>query len=174
MYFIKIFVLTLSCVFLSGTLQAQERIKNRAENRANQRVDQKVDRAEDKAAGAIEGLSRRKKKNQEETPTGDPGESTSDEQMETDESAASDFLSRIQMGGEEFEPYQNPILMNLSLDMTTVDKKGKENKVSVHYTFDTWATGMVMVSEDNTARIILDNEEGYMTINSEDDCETHG
>ncbi|MEL6970686.1 MAG: DUF4412 domain-containing protein [Bacteroidota bacterium] len=174
MYFIKIFVLTLSCVFLSGTLQAQERIKNRAENRANQRVDQKVDRAVDKAAGAIEGLFRRKKKNQEETPTGEPGESTSDEQMETDESAASDFLSRIQMGGEEFEPYQNPILMNLSLDMTTVDKKGKENKVSVHYTFDTWATGMVMVSEDNTARIILDNEEGYMTIISEDDGETQG
>jgi histidinol dehydrogenase len=48
---------------------AQDRVKNRAENKANQRVDQKVDQAVDKAADAIEGLFRRKKQDQPETPT---------------------------------------------------------------------------------------------------------
>lgn len=174
MQFIKILVLAICCVFISSSIQAQERIKNRAENRANQRVDQKVDRAVDKAAGAIEGLFRRKKKNQEETTNEETGADAPTEQEASNEGAAGDFLSRIQFGGEEFEPYQNLVLMNLSLDMTTIDKRGKENKVSVHYTFDTWATGMVMVSEDNSARILLDNQEGYMTIISEDDGETQG
>ncbi len=174
MQFSKIFVITISCLFIISSTQAQERIKNRAENRANQRVDQKVDRAVDKAAGAIEGLFRRKKKNEEAPSTEGTEENQGSEHVESNENVPTDILSRINFGGEDFEPYQNPVLMNLSVDMTTIDKKGKENKVSVHYTFDTWATGMVMVSEDNSARILLDNQEGYMTIISEDKGETQG
>ena len=170
MQFIKALLLILSCILISCSIQAQDRIKNRAENRANQRVDQKVDQTVDKAAGAIEGLFRRKKKNQEESNT---DENAPSEEVDVDDEAPSDFLSRISIGGD-FEPYQNPVLMNLSVDMTTIDKRGKENQVTVHYTFDTWATGMLMVSEENTARILLDNQEGYMTIISEDDGETQG
>lgn len=173
MQFLKVLLLSLTCILLSDSVGAQERIKNRAENRANQRVDQKVDQAVDKAAGAIEGLFRRKGKNSnnetEPTETGDQPEETSS----TAESEQGGILSRLS-NNREFEPYENPILMNLSADITTIDKRGKENKVTVHYTFDTWATGMKLVSEEGTARILLNNQEGDMTIISENDGETQG
>ncbi len=170
----QLLFLTISCLLSINFAQAQERVKNRAEQRANQRVDREVDQAVDKAANAIEGLFRRKKKNRdtEVNPNTTHGSSDTTEPS-SNETDASGILSRIRMGGD-FEPYQNPIIMNLSADITTIDKRGKEQKATVHYTFDTWATGMRLVSEDNTARILLDNQEGYMTVIGEDDGETQG
>lgn len=168
MRFYQLLFLLLICLLTVNTSHAQERIKNRAENRANQRVDREVDQAVDKAANAIEGLFRRKKKNQSSETEPGAGEGS-----ETSENDASTFLSKISMNGD-FEPYQNPIIMNLSVDLTTIDKRGREQKATVHYTFDTWAPGMRLVSEDNTARILLDNQEGYMTMIGEDNGETQG
>lgn len=157
------------CLLFCVSSNAQERVKNRAENKANQRVDQKVDQAVDKAADAIEGLFRRKKKNQPTEPEEDGEETIKD----GDANESRGGFPGISFGGE-FEPYENPIQMNLSLDMTTTDKRGKVQEVTVHYTFDTWATGMEMIAEEGSTRIILDNQEGKMTMVTEDDGETQG
>lgn len=166
----KLLCLSFVCLLLSFSGNAQERVKNRAENKANQRVDQKVDQAVDKAADAIEGLFRRKKEDQPETPTEDS------EVLEDDTPAPNadgGVFSGINFGGE-FEPYENPVKMNLSMDMVNTDKRGKVQNLTMHYTFDTWATGMEMISEDGTTRILLDNQEGKMTMITQSDGKTQG
>ena len=162
----KLVFLSCICLLMSFAGNAQDRVKNRAENKANQRVDQKVDQAVDKAADAIEGLFRRKKQDQPETPT-EEGE------VLEDGTTAPNTGGGLFSGGE-FEPYENPVKMNLSMDMVSTDKRGKVQNLSMHYTFDTWATGMEMISEDGTTRILMDNQEGKMTVITEGDGKTSG
>ena len=166
----KILFVSFICLLLSMSGNAQERVKNRAENKANQRVDQKVDQAVDKAADAIEGLFRRKKKDEPETPT-EEGEVLEDSTPDANTSEGG--FSGINFGGE-FESYQNPIKMNMSMDMVSTNKRGQVQNLTMHYTFDTWATGMEMISEDGTTRILMDNKEGKMTMITEDDGKTQG
>lgn len=166
----KILVLSFICLLMSFAANAQERVKNRAENKANQRVDQKVDQAVDKAADAIEGLFRRKKQDDPETPA-EEGEVLEDDTTTPNTSGGG--FSGINFGGE-FEPYENPVKMNLSMDMVSTDKRGRVQNLTMHYTFDTWATGMEMISEDGTTRILMDNQEGKMTVITENDGKTQG
>jgi hypothetical protein len=168
----KLLLLSFICLLMSVAGNAQERAKNRAENKANQRVDQKVDQAVDKAADAIEGLFRRKKQDQPEgeTPT-EEGEVLEDGTPAPKNGGGG--FSGINFGGE-FEPYQNPVKMNLSMDMVSTDKRGKVQNLTMHYTFDTWATGMEMISDDGTTRILMDNQEGKMTMITEDGDKTQG
>lgn len=175
------------CILSSFVLDAQsetgERVKNRAENRANQRVDQKVDQAVDRAAQKIEGLFRRKKKddtadtsdpNTEEadmhTNDADPEEGNEDE-MDQEDTAG--FLSGLNMGGE-FEPYENPVKLNVSMSYHMTNTRGKESSSVIHYTLDTWQTGIQVESEDGNMRMIMDNQEGSMTMITTEKGETSG
>lgn len=166
----KLLFLSCICLLLSFAGNAQERVKNRAENKANQRVDQKVDQAVDKAADAIEGLFRRKKKDEPETPN-EEGEVIEDDTATSNNSGG--MFSGISIGGE-FEPYENPVKMNLSMDMVSTDKRGKVENLTLHYTFDTWATGMEMIADEGTTRVLMDNQEGKMTMITESDGKTQG
>lgn len=163
----KLLGMCLALVFVTTVAQAQvtDRAKNRAENRANQRVDQKVDQAVDKAADKLESLF---KKKQETTP--EPTDDTSGAESTTDEASQEQaapsmgkILGGLGMGGK-FEPYQNEVLMNMSMDITTANARGKEDKMTMHLTLDTWATGINAVTEDGQNRILLDNKEGSMTV----------
>lgn len=166
----KVVFLSFICLLMSFAGNAQDRVKNRAENKANQRVDQKVDQTVDKAADAIEGLFRRKKQDEPKTPT-EEGEEVEDGTAASNNNGGG--FSGINFGGE-FEPYENPVKMNLSMDMVSTDKRGKVQNLTMHYTFDTWATGMEMITEDGTTRILMDNQEGKMTVITEDDGKTSG
>jgi hypothetical protein len=171
----KVFVSCLMCLFLCLTISAQtgDRVKNRAENRANQRVDQKVDQAVDRTVDKIEGLFRKKKNtddpNQEEV----PGEAGSTSEAETAEMPSGGIFGGAN-GNGKFEPYENPVPMSLSMEVTSTNSRGKEDQAIIHFTFDTWATGMTMVSEDGNARVLFDNQDGFMTVISESKGELQG
>lgn len=149
-------------------LDAQtERAKRRAANRANQRVDQKVDQAVDRAAEKIEGLFRRKKENEStEESTTEEGQEQTEDEMSQEESAG--FLSGLNIGGK-FEPYENPVLLNLSMSYTSTNARGKESGGIMHYTLDTWQTGIVVETEGSNIRMLMDNQEGSMTMITTDD-----
>jgi outer membrane lipoprotein-sorting protein len=165
----KIIFVGILCLLMSAPGTAQERAKRRAENKANQRVDQKVDDAVNKAADAIEGLFKKKNSDNTENPPAE-GEEAAPQGDSTEVREGGIFGS---MGfGEEFEPYENPVQMSMSMAMITTDKRGKVQEMTMHYTFDTWATGMEMIAEEGQTKILLDNQKGKMTVVTSDDGKT--
>lgn len=169
---ILMFSLLMSWVFTSANTQTTQRVKNRAEQKANQRVDQKVDEAVDKTFDKIEGLFK-KKKNKKSTETTSQ-EAGHNEQTNTteEEQNAGDFLGGLSFGGGDFEAYENPMRLNLSMDFTFTKSNGKSNASTMLYTLDTWQTAMEMNHDGNDVRILLDNKEGYMTMITTTDGET--
>jgi len=157
---------------LLGQTNGKEGAKDRVENRTNQRIDQRIDQGVDRTLDKIEGLFRRKKdrSNQEEnTPedSSDIVEYDEEEMSEEEEKQASDFLASLNIGGK-FEPFENLMKMNITMDVSTVNRKGKTDNVTIEYTLDTWATAIVMTSEENKVRLLMDNKEGYQTIITEE------
>jgi hypothetical protein len=138
-------------------------------------VDQKVDQAVDRAAQKIEGLFKRKKTEDEAEPsneeTVETEEDNTDEEMKQEETTG--FLGGLNFGGE-FEPYENPIQMNVSMRYTTTNARGKESSAVMHYTLDTWQTGIEVESEDGNVRMLMDNQEGSMTMITTEDDKTSG
>ncbi|MEZ4986713.1 MAG: DUF4412 domain-containing protein [Saprospiraceae bacterium] len=109
------------------------------------------------------GESVQKEKTDDELQVTTPEEEgTPQEETTTDDNNSSPF-GGISFGGE-FEPYQNEVLLSMSIDITNTNARGKEDKATVHYTLDTWQTGLRMEAEEAQTRIILDNEKGYMTV----------
>lgn len=168
MYRLLLMCLALALTTTIAHAQVTDRAKNRAEDRANQRVDQKVDQAVDKAAEKLESLFKKKSQSTTEpaeeqieqtNPSATPDEST--EQQPAPNMGG--IFSSLGMGGK-FEPYQNEVLMNMSMDITTTNARGKSDKMTMHMTLDTWATGINAVTEDSQSRILLDNKEGQMTV----------
>jgi hypothetical protein len=165
----------IACLALEA--QTGDRVKRRAENRANQRVDQKVDQAVDRAAQQIEGIFRRKKQ-EEPTDTSSTDsaktatvetEADDEEEMEQDNNAS--ILNSISFGGK-FEPYENPVRMNVSMKYTMTNARGKETSSVMHYTLDTWQTGIEIESDDSHVRMLMENQEGSMTMITTEDDET--
>lgn len=157
------------CLLMSAPSMAQERAKRRAENKANQRVDQKVDDAVNKAADAIEGLFKKKNSDNTENPPVEGEETTP--QGDSTEVREGGIFGSMGFGGE-FEPYENPVQMNMSMEVITTDKRGKVQEMTMHYTLDTWATGMEMIAEEGRTKILLDNQNGKMTVVTSDDGKT--
>ena len=56
----------------------------------------------------------------------------------------------------------------MSIDITTVNQRGKTNEMKINYTFDTWATAMEIDTDGNQMRMLLDNKEGSQTMITED------
>jgi len=171
----KIFVSFLTCLLLCLTISAQtgDRVKNRAENRANQRVDQKVDQAVDRTVDKIEGLFRKKKNTEDPNQEEVPGEADNTSEAETAEMPGGGIFGGANTNGK-FEPYENPVPMSFSMDVTSTNSRGKEDQAIIHLTLDTRATGMVMESEDGNARVLFDNQDGFMTVISENKGELQG
>lgn len=176
----KISITFLFSLFLSFTVTAQtngaEGAKDRVGNRTNRRIDQKIDQGVDRTLDKIEGLFR-KKKNRSNEETDAPNEEIEEveyeeeEMTDEEEKQANDFLGSLNLGGK-FEPFENPVKMNISMDITTVDRKGKSSEMTIDYTLDTWATAIKVISEDTNVRMLMDNKEGYQTIITVDKGQT--
>lgn len=171
---IKALLSLLFCItfVFAGNSQISERIKNRAENRANRRAEQKIDQAVDRTLDKIEGLFQKKNKEQpsEQSQENRDANDEGNEEMTDEEIQQSIFLAGLGMG-KEFEPYENPIRMNISMDITTVNQRGKTDEINMKYTLDTWATAMEFETDGKYMRMLLDNKEGSQTMVTEDDGE---
>lgn len=179
-FYCTLLLIFTALIAVDAQAKVTDRAKNRARQRTNQRVDQKVDQGVNQALDKVEGLFRRKKNR----PTEDSGasepnpvegtEPQMDDMEEEPNTSPNDYLRGLQFGGE-FEPYENPVKMNVSMEMVVTDKKGKTQTVNMEYTFDTWATGIKYTTdEDQVMRTLLDNKEGYMTLITYDKGEPTG
>lgn len=168
MYRLLLMCLALALTTTIAHAQVTEPSKDRADNRTNQ---QKVDQTLDKAADKLESLF--KKKSQSTT---EPTEEQANPEAPTEEQSAPNMggiFGSLGMGGK-FEPYQNEVQMNMSIDITTTNARSKSDKMTMHITLDTWATGINAITDDGQSRILLDNKEGYMTVITTNEDGTQG
>ncbi len=160
--FQRILLLLFACMAISLTADAQNPILRRAENRVRNRANREVDKAIDRSIDQI--LTEEKNENADSTQTDNPPRS----QDSTD--VASPNFGGFFGSAEDFEPYQNEYLVSFKADITvTNEDDDEESTAKVNYAFDTWATGLQMESEEGNIRLILDNQEGYMTTATTDE-----
>lgn len=165
--FLSIFILLISS--LSVTAQnlpdrAERRARNRAENRANNRIDRSVDGAVDGAIDAVGGLFKRKKKKR------DNEEDQADGAAVTEEGNGGFQMPGIMTGGP-WEPYTNPKAYSLTMESTEVNRRGREETMTMKMSIDTEAFGIHIMDGDEESRMILDTQTGKITMVTNEDGE---
>lgn len=129
----KNFILFCSALFITASVCSQdlgERTKDRAESKANQRVDQKIDNALDDGFDAIEGLFKKKSKNNKKDAADEPEMETSNTEQDNTEVAADDAGPGVDMsalfGSSEPLPEKYEFDHRVKLKMTNTDKKDQQ------------------------------------------------
>ncbi|MEO0626464.1 MAG: DUF4412 domain-containing protein [Bacteroidota bacterium] len=167
--FISIIVLIVSSWSLSAqTLpdRAERRARNRVENRANSTVDRQVDRTVDGAVDAVGGLFRRRNRNRNQEQ-----ETTTETNTETSPEENAVQMPGFMTGGP-WEPYTNPVPYSLTMEVTTIDRRGRTEENTVEFSVDTEAWGMRSTDRNAITRMILNTQTGKVTIVSTEDGET--
>ncbi|MEM6398231.1 MAG: DUF4412 domain-containing protein [Bacteroidota bacterium] len=165
--FLSIFILLISSLSVSAQdlpSRAEQRARNRAENRANNRVDRSVDNAVDGAIDAVGGIFKRKKKKRNND------EDQAEESAEAAEDTGGFQMPGIMTGGP-WEPYTNPVTYSMTMEVTQVNRRGKEENTSMKMAVDTEAFGVHIVDEGEESRMILDTQNGKVTVISNADGE---
>lgn len=148
----------LCCLVL--TAQTSERVKNRAERRANNHVDRQVDRAVDGAVNAIGGLFKKKKAQQNKETEASAGQQAAN--TATEESVLDVFN-----GGQDWEPYTNPVSFSLQIGVQEVKKNGKETNSTILMAVTEDRFGIHMLSDQvdgGSSRMILNTQDGKTTL----------
>ncbi len=181
----RIFLMLFLALTTTFVLNAQSRAERRAKNRANQNMDREIDKAVDKTFNKVGDLFKKKKKKKEEDVEDEEVDDRNDANADDEEAEMSeeeqqqqtqDMINRMLGGGgdEEWEPIKNDFPISFDAEMKHI-KKNKEEITHVSYTFDTWKTGIKMVTEEGEEmRMILDNQEGSMTTITNQDGKTQG
>ena len=158
-YYILLLSLLFTAVSLPVTAQGTvERAKQRTERKANNRVDQKIDREVDKAFNAIEGLFKKKKKDEPETDTVATAEDSDGEE------AANAFISMLSGGDEDFEPFENEHPFTLIMTITE-EKRNKPEEM--HLRLGASVDQIAMITSqagEGTAQMIFDTQTGKTTM----------
>lgn len=152
-----------------------KRAKNRAENRAQNKVDRSVDKAVDEVFEGIGGLFKKKKKKKETDKVEDGGLAPNDGDAYADEAEAQRAMINAMGGGGEFEPYTNPHAFSITMEVTEVNKKGKESTSTVIMAALPTQTAFQFVDNSGkrqeASRMILDTQTGKTTVVTEEDGE---
>ncbi len=156
-------LITVLLLTVAGSAEAQldrlkRRTQNNAEHKVNSRVDNKIDRTMDKGFDAVEGIFKKKNKDNAQGGTdanGNPLENL-DFSIEEDNSAA--------------QP--NEFIGSFTMEVTTY-KNGQPDKNSpatVSYAFDEWQSAMAINDNkgDGNTRIIFDLREKKQTMLTQD------
>ena len=148
------FLLTLTLSLpAQGTV---ERAKTRSERKASQRVDSKIDQEVDKALNAIEGLFKKKKR--EETPA--DAENESDEA--TADQAASAFMNMLNGDDSDFEPFENENPFSVVMTVEE-EKRGKTETNTIHLGANRTQIGMITTYDGQRSQMIFDTQDGKTT-----------
>ena len=133
-----------------------ERAKERSEKRANKRVDSKIDQEVDKALNAIEGLFKKKKRNQE------PTESEAANDSATSDEAANAFMNMLSGNDEDFEPFENE--QPFSLLMTVEEeKRGKTETSTIHLGATRTQIAMITTDDNQRSQVVFNTQDGKTT-----------
>ena len=158
-YYILLLSLLFTAISLPATAQGTvERAKQRTERKANNRVDQKIDREVDKAFNAIEGLFKKKKKDESETDTATTAVDSDGEE------AANAFINMLTGGDEDFEPFENE--RPFTLVMTITEEKRNKSEPAV-IRLGASVDQIAMITEqtgEGTAQMIFDTQTGKTTM----------
>ena len=158
-YYILLLSLLFTAVSLPATAQGTvERAKQRTERKANSRVDQKIDREVDKAFNAIEGLFKKKNKDNPEPDTAENSNTPPDDE------AASAFMNMITGGDEDFEPFENERPFTLVMTITE-EKRNKPEAMQLRLGASVDQIAMITSQDgEGTSQMIFDTQTGKTTM----------
>lgn len=148
--------------------QIQDRAKDRAEQKANNRVDRKIDQGIDSGLDAIEGLFKRKNKNDKNKE--DAGEAEVKENAADDEATqqAENAMTNAFFGGSDVNLKPSYSFdQSVTMRTTIYDKKGKQDMVQnmdILFADDHPHICMRVTMEGTDMDMIMDMDENYMVM----------
>ena len=161
--------------------KAKKRAKDRTERKAEDNMNQKIDKAVDDAFDAVGSLFKRKskkKKDKTEDRVDDGGLAPNDGEEYADDDEATRALSNLFGGGGDFEPFTNEHSFSLVMDMTTTNRRGKSEDVTMHIAVAPTQIGQRIVTTDKgkptEVRSIFDTQTGKTTLVTEQDGQLSG
>ena len=154
--------------------KAKKRAKERTERKAEDNMNQKIDKAVDDAFDAVGSLFKRKKKKSKTEDRPEDGQRAPDDSEEYDEDATR-ALSNLFGGSSDFEPFTNEHSFSLVMDMTSTNRRGKTEEVTMQLAVAPTQIGQLIVTKDKgkTAefRSVFDTQSGKTTLVTEQDGE---
>lgn len=160
--------------------KAKKRAKERTERKAEDSMNQKIDKAVDDAFDAVGSLFKRKNKKKGKTDdrVDDGGLAPNDGEEYADEDEATRALGNLFGGGGDYEPFTNEYSFSLVMEMTSTNRRGKTEEVTMHLAVAPTQIGQRILTTDRgkatEVRTIFDTQTGKTTLVTEENGQLSG